>query len=169
MPVWGALLCVFVEFWDGHYVSQLPYVKYYVVVKSSFKHACEECESKKTCTLFTLDPAEYMSNLDLMSCLSGPCEFLLSFIVMLYPCIFCVAMLMCLVCCVFDSVWWNNSQYVSEMFNRYFMANTIKSTHIYHIFDPELYLEQHIVKKHACFRPYKSCTNQLLNLAYWIY
>ena len=25
-------------FWDGNYVSQLPYVWYYVGVKSSFKH-----------------------------------------------------------------------------------------------------------------------------------
>ena len=30
--------------WD--YVSQLPYVWYYVGVKSSFQHAREECESK---------------------------------------------------------------------------------------------------------------------------
>ena len=34
-------------FWDGDYVSQLPYVRYYVVVKSSFKHTREECESKR--------------------------------------------------------------------------------------------------------------------------
>ena len=31
----------------GDYVSQLPYVLYYVGVKSSFQHAREECESKK--------------------------------------------------------------------------------------------------------------------------
>ena len=31
--------------WD--YVSQLPYVWYYIVVKSCFKHAREECESKR--------------------------------------------------------------------------------------------------------------------------
>ena len=29
------------------YVSQLPCVRYYVFVKSSFKHAREECESKR--------------------------------------------------------------------------------------------------------------------------
>ena len=35
-------LSVFVGLWDGDYVSQLPYVWYYVVVKSSW-----ECESKR--------------------------------------------------------------------------------------------------------------------------
>ena len=35
-------------FWDGDYVSQLPYVWYYVVVKSGFQYAREECESKRT-------------------------------------------------------------------------------------------------------------------------
>ena len=45
-PVWGAFVYDFVRFWDGDYVIQLPYVLYYVVVKSSFKHACEECETK---------------------------------------------------------------------------------------------------------------------------
>ena len=44
----GALVYVFVGFWDGDYVSQLPYVWYYVGVKSSFQHAREECESKMT-------------------------------------------------------------------------------------------------------------------------
>ena len=29
------------------YISQLPCVRYYVVVKSSFKHTREECESKR--------------------------------------------------------------------------------------------------------------------------
>ena len=38
---------VFVGFLDGDYVSQLPYVWYYVVVKSRFKHAREKCESKR--------------------------------------------------------------------------------------------------------------------------
>ena len=41
------LVCVFVGFWDGDYVSQLPCVRYYAVVKSSFKHTREECESKR--------------------------------------------------------------------------------------------------------------------------
>ena len=45
-PVRGALVCVFVGFWDRDYVSQLPCVRYYVFVKSSFKHTREECESK---------------------------------------------------------------------------------------------------------------------------
>ena len=40
------LVCVFVGFWDRDYVSQLPCVRYYVFVKSSFKHTREECESK---------------------------------------------------------------------------------------------------------------------------
>ena len=31
----------------GDYVSQFPYVWYYVGVKSSFQHAREECESKR--------------------------------------------------------------------------------------------------------------------------
>ena len=32
---------------DGDYVSQLPYVRYYVGVKSRFQHAREECGSKR--------------------------------------------------------------------------------------------------------------------------
>ena len=38
---------LFVGFWDRDYVSQLPCVRYYVFVKSSFKHTREECESKR--------------------------------------------------------------------------------------------------------------------------
>ena len=34
-------------FWDRDYVSQLPCVRYYVFVKSSFKYTREECESKR--------------------------------------------------------------------------------------------------------------------------
>ena len=34
----GALVYVFVGFWDRDYVSQLPCVRYYVVIKRSFKH-----------------------------------------------------------------------------------------------------------------------------------
>ena len=33
--------------WDMNYVSQLPCVRYYIFVKSSFKHTREECESKR--------------------------------------------------------------------------------------------------------------------------
>ena len=36
---------------DGDYVSQLPYVWYYVGVNSSFQHAREECESKRAYVL----------------------------------------------------------------------------------------------------------------------
>ena len=31
----------------NHYVSQLPYMWYYVCIESSFQHASEECESKR--------------------------------------------------------------------------------------------------------------------------
>ena len=41
------LSMVFVGFWDGDYVNQLPYVWYYVGVKSSLQHDREECESKR--------------------------------------------------------------------------------------------------------------------------
>ena len=40
-------LSMSVGFWDGDYVSQLPYVWYYVGVKSSFQNAREEYESKR--------------------------------------------------------------------------------------------------------------------------
>ena len=36
---------------DRDYVSQLPCVRYDVVVKSSFKHARVECESKRVYVL----------------------------------------------------------------------------------------------------------------------
>ena len=41
--IWAclSLVCVFVGFWDRDYVSQLPCVRYYVFVKSSFKHTRE--------------------------------------------------------------------------------------------------------------------------------
>ena len=35
-------LSVFVVFWNRDYVSQLPSVKYYVFVRSSFKHNCDD-------------------------------------------------------------------------------------------------------------------------------
>ena len=50
---------------DRDYVSQLPYVWYYVGVKSSSQHAREEYESKRT----------YVFRF-LMFNLSGPCELL---------------------------------------------------------------------------------------------
>ena len=49
----GILACMrcpclcFVGFWDRDYVSQPPCVRYYVFVKSSFKHTRDECESKR--------------------------------------------------------------------------------------------------------------------------
>ena len=43
----GALVYVFIGFWDKDYVSQLPCVRYYFGVKSSFQHAREECESMR--------------------------------------------------------------------------------------------------------------------------
>ena len=46
-PVCGALVYVFVVFWDRDYVSQLPYVWYYVGVMSRFQHAHDECEPKR--------------------------------------------------------------------------------------------------------------------------
>ena len=62
---------VFVGYWDGYYVSQLPYVWYYVGVKSSVQHAREEWS-----------PRGPMCFRCLMFNLSGPCEllFLLCFI-----------------------------------------------------------------------------------------
>ena len=47
MGLYEVLWSVFGGFWDGDYVSQLPYVWYYVGVKSSFQHAREECEAKR--------------------------------------------------------------------------------------------------------------------------
>ena len=38
---------VFVGFWDRDYVSQHLCVRFYVFVKSSFKHTREEFESKR--------------------------------------------------------------------------------------------------------------------------
>ena len=43
----GALVYVIVGLWDGDYISQLPYLWYYVGVKNSFQHDREECESKR--------------------------------------------------------------------------------------------------------------------------
>ena len=40
--IWASMWCpchVFIGFWNEDYVSQLPYVWYYVGVKSSFQHA----------------------------------------------------------------------------------------------------------------------------------
>ena len=47
MGLYEVPLSVFVGVWDGDYVSQLPYVRYYVGVMSSFQHAREECETKR--------------------------------------------------------------------------------------------------------------------------
>ena len=46
--LYGVPLSMFLfGFGMGDYVRQLPYVRYYVVVHSSFKHAREECKSKR--------------------------------------------------------------------------------------------------------------------------
>ena len=37
--------------WDRNYVIRLPYVWYYIVVKSSFKHARKEYASKRAYVL----------------------------------------------------------------------------------------------------------------------
>ena len=50
MIVPGMLVCsrfLISGSWDGDYVSQFPYVWYYVSVNSSFQPAREECESKR--------------------------------------------------------------------------------------------------------------------------
>ena len=47
MGLYEVPLSVSLLFWDRDYVSQLPCVRYYVFVKSSFKHTREECESKR--------------------------------------------------------------------------------------------------------------------------
>ena len=49
MGLYEVPLSVSLLFWDRDYVSQLPCVRYYVFVKSSFKHTREECESKRAC------------------------------------------------------------------------------------------------------------------------
>ena len=48
--IWACMRCpclCLCWVWDRDYVSQLPCVRYYVFVKSSFKHTREECESKR--------------------------------------------------------------------------------------------------------------------------
>ena len=58
--IWACMRCpcLCVGFWDRDYVRQLPCVRYYVFVKSSFKHTSEECESKRAyvfrCLIFSL-------------------------------------------------------------------------------------------------------------------
>ena len=61
MPLFVSLL----GFWDSDYVSQLPCVWYHVVVKSSFQHAREECESKRAYVCLC---AWYLVWHDLVSC-----------------------------------------------------------------------------------------------------
>ena len=55
MDMYEVCWSVFVGFWDRDYVSQLPYVWYYVGVKSSFQHAREDCETKRACCLVCQD------------------------------------------------------------------------------------------------------------------
>ena len=72
--IWACMRChclCLCCFWDGDYVSQLPYVRHNVLVKSSLKHAREECESKRAyvfrCLMFSL---------------SGPCELVFYFVLL---------------------------------------------------------------------------------------
>ena len=56
--IWACMRCpciCLVGFSDGDYVSQLPYVCYYVLVKSSFKHARGECKYKRAYMLWVPD------------------------------------------------------------------------------------------------------------------
>ena len=55
MGLYEVPLSVSVGFWDGDYVSQLPYVWYYVFVKSSCKYTREECESKRANVFYVPD------------------------------------------------------------------------------------------------------------------
>ena len=54
----GTIVCVFVGFWDRDYVNQLPCVRYYVFVKSSFKHTREDASLRGhmcfRCLIFSL-------------------------------------------------------------------------------------------------------------------
>ena len=46
--IWTCMGChCLCRVWNRDYVSQLPCMRYYVFVKSSFKHTREECESKQ--------------------------------------------------------------------------------------------------------------------------
>ena len=48
MDLYEVPMCMsLLDFVIGDYVTQLPYVWYYVGVKSSFQHAREDCESKR--------------------------------------------------------------------------------------------------------------------------
>ena len=48
--IWACTRCPCLRLcwvWDRDYVSQLPCVRYFVFVKSCFKHTREECEYKR--------------------------------------------------------------------------------------------------------------------------
>ena len=68
----SAFVYVFVEFWDGDYVSQLPYVWYYMLVLRAVFNMLVRNASPRGPMCFRC----------LMFSLSGPCEllFLLGFI-----------------------------------------------------------------------------------------
>ena len=70
-PVWGALVYVFVGVLDGDYVSQLPYVWYYVDIKISFQYAREKCQDNpySSCIMHLCDLGAWcLVCQDLMSC-----------------------------------------------------------------------------------------------------
>ena len=103
--IWACMRCpclCLCWVWDGDYVSQLPYVWYYVGVQSSFQHAREECESKMAYVFY-----DCLICQDLVSCcfyfvllLLGPECYVIS----LYFVLCSVGVSVCLVCWVFDSV-----------------------------------------------------------------
>ena len=55
--IWPCMRCSCTCLWDGDYVSQLPYVWYYVVVKSSVLVAwCLVCQDPVSCFCFVYCP-----------------------------------------------------------------------------------------------------------------
>ena len=70
-PVCGALVYVFVGFWDWDYVSQLPYVWYYVGLRAAFnmfvRNASPRVPMCFRCLIFSL---------------SGPCDSYFYFVLL---------------------------------------------------------------------------------------
>ena len=88
--------------WDGDYVSQLPYVWYYVVVKSSFYMLVRNANRRGPmcfrCLMFSLSGhCELLFFALDLNC--GECD-----VISLYFMCCSVNGSVCLVCCVFDSV-----------------------------------------------------------------
>ena len=90
---------MFVGYWDGDYVSQLPYyVLYYVGVKRSFQHAREGLCVLGVCCLVCQDLVSCYFNLVLLPHEPewGECN-----VISLYCMCFFVNGSVCHVCCVF--------------------------------------------------------------------